>query len=79
MLEMNNITEFTNSSIVMNPTKGGSSDDLVEQYLGELSCDVVYQIYKRYLPDFVFFDYSIWGMMHWVDGGRGCSGSGYQG
>ena len=79
MLERTNIREFTNSSIVMNPTKGGSSDDLLEQYLGELSSQVVYQIYQRYLHDFVLFDYSILGMMPWVDGGRGCAGSGYQG
>ena len=72
MLEMTKLLELSNGSIVMNPTQGGSSDDLVMQYLGQLSCAAVSALYKRYLPDFVLFQYQIEGMMDWVDRGRGC-------
>ena len=65
---MTNLMEFSNGSIVMNPTKGGSSDDLVREYLGQLSCAAVLGLYQRYRPDFVLFKYQIVDMMGWVDG-----------
>ena len=75
MLEMTNLMEFSKGSIVMNPTKGGSSDDLVRPYLGQLSCQAVHGLYLRYLPDFVLFKYQMANMIGWGVGGRGCGHS----
>ena len=72
MLAMTSLMNLSNGSIVMNPTHGGKSDDLLMEYLGQLTCAAVSALYRRYLPDFVLFKYQMEGMVRWVNGGRGC-------
>ena len=64
------MTNITNR--VVNPTLGGSSDDLVKPYLSQLTCKAVMGLLQRYWPDFMLFNYTLNGWLDWVDHGRGC-------
>ena len=59
VLNMTGLRQVVDGSRVMNPTKGGSSTDVVKEYLSQLSCSSVAALYQRYWPDFVFFKYSL--------------------
>ena len=45
--------------ILRNPTQGGSSADLVTDFMGELECDMVEDLYQIYWPDFLLFNFSM--------------------
>ena len=72
VLKLTNLTDISEGPVIMNPTKGGSSDTLINKYLGQLSCDTLLRLYKRFLPDFVLFNYDIVAMLSWAEGGKGC-------
>ena len=45
--------------MLRNPTKGGSSADLVTDFMRELECDMVEDLYRIYWPDFLLFNFTM--------------------
>ena len=64
--------QVVGGSRVMNPTQGGRLRDLVKEYIGQLSCDTLANLYERYWPDFVMFQYDMGEVFRWGEGGKGC-------
>ena len=72
VLNMTRLREVMEGTRVMNPTQGGSTKDVLREYIGQLSCDTLVRLYRRYWPDFVLFQYEVGEMMSWGEGGQGC-------
>ena len=72
VLNMTGLRQVVGGSRVMNPTQGGRSRDLVKEYIGQLSCDTLADLYERYWPDFVMFQYDMGEVARWGEGAKGC-------
>ena len=71
VLNITGLSQVTNGSRVMNPTKGGGSVKVVKEYLSQLSCSTLVSLYERYWPDFVLFNYTMGEVVdRWVDQDR---------
>ena len=55
-----------------NPTSGGNTTALLENYLGELTCQQVKGLHARYLPDLALFQYSMDTIYPWVSDSDSC-------
>ena len=61
MLQLTGLAKHTERQMEMvrNPTKGGSSADLVTDYMGSLDCDLLEDLYQIYWPDFLLFNFTM--------------------
>ena len=61
MLQLTGLAKHTEwqMEMVRNPTKGGSSADLVTDYMGSLDCDLLEDLYQIYWPDFLLFNFTM--------------------
>ena len=74
VLNMTGLSQVMDGPRVMNPTQGGRSREVVKEYIGQLSCETLADLYGRYWPDFVMFQYDMGEVFKWGEGGRGCDG-----
>ena len=61
MLELTGLAKHLEweMEMVRNPTKGGSSADVVTDYMGSLDCDLLDDLYQIYWPDFLLFNFTM--------------------
>ena len=72
VLKMTGLAEVVGGNHLKNPTSGGNSTAVLQEYLGQLSCEQLSGLYRRYFPDFTFFQYTMDNIYPWAQGGRGC-------
>ena len=72
VLNITGLSQVSEGARVMNPTQGGRSRDFVKEFIGQLSCDTLASLYKRYWPDLVLFQYDMGDVFRWGEGGKGC-------
>ena len=61
MLELTGLARHLEWEVesVRNPTTGGSSADVVTDYVGSLDCDLLEDLYQIYWPDFLLFNFTM--------------------
>ena len=61
MLDLTGMSQYLDWQLDMlrNPTQGGSSADVVTDFMGELECDMVEDLYQIYWPDFLLFNFTM--------------------
>ena len=58
---------------IYNPTAGGRTGEVALQTsVGQLRCEEVVGLHRRYLPDFTLFQYDIQHTLQMANNGRGC-------
>ena len=57
VLNMTGLGGVVGGNHLRNPTPGGESRAVLERYLGELSCEQLHRLDRRYRPDLTLFQY----------------------
>ena len=73
VLNMTGLAEVVGGNHLKNPTRGGNSREVLERYIGDLTCDQLHRLHRRYQPDLTLFQYGMETIYPWAESGRGCS------
>ena len=72
VLRMTGLGNDTGSVRIDNPTTGGKSSSVLQEYMSQLKCNQIIGLQRRYWSDLLLFQYDMDLMLQWANGGKGC-------
>ena len=69
---MTGLGNITGGVRIDNPTTGGKSSTVLQEYMSQLKCNQIIGLQKRYWSDLILFQYNMDLMLEWANGGYGC-------
>jgi len=72
VLRMTGLGNITGGVKTMNPTSGGKTTSVLQEYVSQLKCRHITGLKRRYWADLLLFQYDMDSMLKWGNGGKGC-------